>query len=103
MKRAFDQGDVKVEKDILTFNEEKGWDILLEEGPKLNASRCFSGTHLAGRFAKETFTTSDSRVKRVFDQGDVKVEMHIVTLNTEKDEDILVEEGHGVSEGHMPV
>ena len=60
-------------------------------------------THATVRFTRKTFVTSDSRVKRVFDQGDVKVEMHIVTLNTEKDEDILVEEGHGVSEGHMPV
>ena len=29
---CFDQADVKVEKDIMTFNEEKGEDTLVEEG-----------------------------------------------------------------------
>ena len=32
---------------------------------KLNASRCFSGTHATVRFSKETLVTSGSRVKRV--------------------------------------
>ena len=32
VKRVFDQVDVKVEKDIVTFNEEKGDDTLVEEG-----------------------------------------------------------------------
>ena len=70
---------------------------------KLNTSRCFSVTHATVRFAKETFTTSDSRVKRVFGQGDVKVEKKIPTFNEEEDEDTPAEEEHGVSEGHMPL
>ena len=31
---------------------------------KLNAARCFTGTHANVRFTQETFVTSDSRVKR---------------------------------------
>ena len=57
---------------------------------KLNATRCFSGTHATVRFTKETFVTSGSRVKRVLTLGDVKVEKDIVTFNEEEDEDTLV-------------
>ena len=113
---CFELGDVKVEKDIVTFNEEEDEDTLVEEGPqiergtvflrdtchhvgvhqrnifvtsgscvecdqgdvkvekdpstwrkdlKLNATRCFSGTHATVRFTKETVVTGGSRVKRV--------------------------------------
>ena len=42
---------------------------------KLNAARCFSGTHASVRFTRETFV--DNRLPReaCFDLGDVKVEM----------------------------
>ena len=36
--------------------------------------------------------TSGSRVKRFFDQGDVKVKKDIVTFNEEEHEDRVVEE-----------
>ena len=49
----------------MTFNEDEDEDILVEEGPQLNAARCFSGAHATVRFTKGTFVTSDSRVKRV--------------------------------------
>ena len=41
---------------------------------KLNAARCFSGTHASVRFTRETFV--DNRLPReaCFDQGDVKVD-----------------------------
>ena len=42
---------------------------------RLDAARCFSGTHATVRFTKETFV--DKRLPReaCFDLGDVKVEM----------------------------
>ena len=66
---------------------------------KLNAARCFTGTHATVRFTKETFVTSGSRVKLFFDLGDVKVENVIVTFNEEKDEYSLVEEGSQIERG----
>ena len=62
----FDLGDVKVENVIVTFNSMKkrmnthSW----RKDLKLNAARCFTGTHANVRFTQETFVTSDSRVKR---------------------------------------
>ena len=38
-KVCFDLGDVKVEKDIVTFNEEEDEDTLVEKDLKLNAAR----------------------------------------------------------------
>ena len=35
---CFDQGDVKVEQDIVTFNEEEDEDTFVEEGPQIE--RC---------------------------------------------------------------
>ena len=63
---CFDQGDVKVENDIVTFNEEEDEDILVEEGPQIERARCFTGTHATVRFTKEAVVTSGSRVKRVW-------------------------------------
>ena len=59
---------------------------------KLNAARCFAGTHATVGFTKETFVTSGSRVKRVLIWGDVKVEKDMVTFIEEEGEDILVED-----------
>ena len=47
---------------------------------KLNAARCFTGTHAYVRLTEETVVASGSRVKRFFDLGDVKVENVIVTF-----------------------
>ena len=57
-KVCFDLGDVKVEKDIVTFNEEEDEGTLVEKDLKLNAARC------TWDFSTETFVTSGSRVKR---------------------------------------
>ena len=38
---CFDLGDVKVEKDIVTFNEEEDEDILVEEGPQIERGTVF--------------------------------------------------------------
>ena len=40
-KACFDQGDVKVEKDIVTFNEEEDGDILVEEVPQIERGTVF--------------------------------------------------------------
>ena len=66
---------------------------------KLNAAQCFTGTNATVRFTQETFVTSGCRVKRFFDQGDVKVEKDIVTFNEEEDEDTLVEEAPHTERG----
>ena len=66
---------------------------------KLNASRCFSWTHATVRFFQRN--KSDKRFPRevCFDQGDVKVEKHIVTFNEETDEDVLLEDGPQIERG----
>ena len=55
---CFDLGDVKVEmkRRVKTLSWRK--DL------KMNAARCFTGTHANVRLTQETFVTSDSRVKR---------------------------------------
>ena len=60
---------------------------------KLNAARCFSGTHATVRVTEEAVVTSGSRVKRVLIWAMSKWTKYIVTFNEEEDEDILVEEG----------
>ena len=60
---------------------------------KFNAAWCVTGTHATVRFTKETFVTSDSRVKRVLTWAMSKWTKQIVTFNEEEDEDTLVEEG----------
>ena len=62
---CFDLGGVKVEKDIVTFNEEGDEDVIVEEGPQIERARCCTGTHATVRFTKGTFVTSGSRVKFV--------------------------------------
>ena len=56
---CFDLGDVKVEmkRRMKTFS----W----RNDLKLNAARCFTGTHAYVRLTEETVVTSGSRVKRV--------------------------------------
>ena len=86
---CFGLGDVKVEmkRRMKTFSWRK--DL------KLNASRCFSGTHGTVWFTKETVVTSGSRVKRVLTWAMPKWTKDIVTFNEEEDEDTLVgEEPH---------
>ena len=41
VKRVLTRGDVKVEKDIVTFNEEEDEDILVEEGPQIQSGTVF--------------------------------------------------------------
>ena len=60
---------------------------------KLNATRCFTGTHATVRFHQRNIR--DKRLPReaCFDLGDVIVEKDIVAFNADEDEDILVEDG----------
>ena len=62
---CFELGGVKVEKDIVTFNEERDEDVIVEEGPQIERARCCTGTHATVRFTKGTFVSSGSRVKFV--------------------------------------
>ena len=61
---CFDLGDVKVEKDIVTFNEKEDEVTLVEEGSQIERARCFPGTHATVRLTQKAFVTSGSRVKR---------------------------------------
>ena len=63
---CFDLGDVKVEKDIVTSMKRRMKTFSWRKVLKLNAARCFTGTHATVRFTKETFVTSGCRVKRVY-------------------------------------
>ena len=58
----------------------------------MNATLCFTGTHVNVRFTRETFVTSGSPLEACFDLGDVKVEKDSVTFNEEEHEDRVVEE-----------
>ena len=59
----FDLGDVKVEN-VLPSMKKRMKTLSWRKDLKLNAARCFTGTHANVRFTQETFVTSDSRVKR---------------------------------------
>ena len=107
VKRVLTLGDVEVEKDIVTFNEEEDEDTLVEEGPQIERGTVF----LRDTCHREIYqrNSRDKRLPReaCFDQGDVEVEKDIVTFNEEEDEDILVEEGPQIErgtvfQGHMP-
>ena len=100
---CFDLGDVKVENDIVTFNEQEDEDILVRGSDlKLNAARCFTGTLATVFFFfffTETLVASDCRVKGALTRGDVKEEKAVVTFSEEQDEDTLVAEGHQIGRG----
>ena len=96
---CFDQGDVEVEKDILTFNEEEDEHTLMEERPLFERDTVF----LRDTCHREVHRRNirDKRLPReaCFDQGDVEVEKDIVTFNEEEDEDTLMEEGPQIERG----
>ena len=62
---CFDQGDVKVDKNIVTFNEEEDEDTFVEKGPQTERNTVFL-TRATVRLTEETVVTSGSRVKRVW-------------------------------------
>ena len=99
---CFNLGDAKVEKDIVTFNEEEDGDTLVEEVPQIERGTVF----LRDTYRHVGFWYRNIRDKRIpreafFDLGDVKVENVIVTFNEEKDEYTLVEEGPQIERGTM--
>ena len=71
---CFDQGDVEVEKDIVTFNEKEDEDTLVDVGPQIERGTVFR----RDTCHREIYYTNsgDKRVlcEACFDQGDVKVE-----------------------------
>ena len=96
---CFDQGDVKVDKNIVTFNEEQDEDILVEDRPQIERDTVF----LRDTCHREVHQRNirDKRLPReaCFDQGDVKVEKDIVPFNEEEDEGTLEEEGPQIERG----
>ena len=100
---CFDQGDVKVEKHIVTLNTEKDEDILVEDGPQIERGTVFLRDTCQYEICQRNIHDTRPPRKVCFDQGDFKVEKEIQTFNDEEDEDTPVEEMHGVSEGHMPL
>ena len=92
LEACFDLGDVKVEKDIVTFSEEEDEDTLVEEGPQIERGTVFRRDTCHREIYQGNIR--DQRLPReaCFDQGDVKVKKDIVTFNEEEDEDRVVEE-----------
>ena len=88
---CFGLGDIKVEKDIITFNEEEGEGILVEGRPQIERAT----VSLRDTCHREIHprNSRDKRFPReaCFDLGDVKVEKDIVTIIEEEGEGILVE------------
>ena len=96
---CFDQGVVKVGKDIVTFNEEEDEDYLVEGRPQIERGALF----LRDTCHREIYQRN-SRDKRFageacFDLGDVEVEKDTVTFNEEEDEDTLVDVGPQIERG----
>ena len=96
---CFDQGVVKVGKDIVTFIDEKDEDALVEEGPQIERGLVFLTDTCQREIHQRTFVTSGSRVKRVLPWALTKWTKHIVTFNEDEDEDILVEDGPQIDRG----
>ena len=65
-------GDVKVEQDIVTFNEEEDEDTLVEEGPQIERGTVFLRDTCHREICKETVVTSGFRVKRVLTRAVAK-------------------------------
>ena len=91
LEACFGLGDIKVEKDIITFNEEEDEDILVEEGPHFERGAVLHKDTCHREIYQRNFL--DKRLPRAacFDLGDVKVEKDIVTFIEEEGEGILVE------------
>ena len=90
---CFELGGVKVEKDIVTFNEEEDEDTLVEEVPQIERDTVLLRDiyHHVGACQKNIRDKRHLR-EACFDQVDVEVTKDIVTFNEEEDEDTLVEE-----------
>ena len=98
---CFDQGDVKVEKDIVPFNEEEDEGTLEEEGPQIERGTVFL------RHTCRSRNIRDKRLPReaCVGLGDVKVEMkrRMKTFSWRKDLKLNASQCFsGVAQGHMP-
>ena len=69
---CFNQGDVKVEQDIVTFNEEDHEHTFVEEGPQIERGTVFLRDTCHREICKETVVTSGFRVKRVLTRAVAK-------------------------------
>ena len=99
VQRVLNQGDVKVEQDIVTFNEDDHEDTFVEEGPQIERGMVFLRDTCHREVHQRTFVTSGYCVKRVLPWAMSKWTKHIVTFNDEEDEDSLVEEGPQIERG----
>ena len=81
------QGDVELQKYIVTSNEEEDEDTLVEKGPQIDRGTVFLRDTRHREIHQRN--KSDKRFPREAcrDQGDVKVEKDIVTFNEEEDEE----------------
>ena len=70
--QRFTHGDVKVEQDIVTFNEEDHEDTFVEEGPQIERGTVFLRDTCHREICKETVVTSGFRVKRVLTRAVAK-------------------------------
>ena len=82
-----------MENVIVTFNEEKDEDTLVEEGPQIERGTMFHRDTCQREIHSRNICDKRFPREACFDQGGCQVEKDIVTFNEEEDEDILVEEG----------
>ena len=103
---CFHLDDVKVEKDIVTFEndivtvcEEEDEDTLVEEGLQIERGTVFHKDTWHSEVYPRNIVTKRLPREACFDQGDCQVEKDVVTLSGEEDEDTLVEEGPQIERG----
>ena len=70
---CFDQGVVKVGKDIVTFNDEKDEDALVEEGPQIERGLVFHRDACHREIYQRNIRDKRLLHEVCFDLGDVKV------------------------------
>ena len=92
--------DVKVEKDIVTFEndivtvcEEEDEDTLVAEGLQIERGTVFHKDTWHSEIYPRNIVTKRFPREACFDQGGCQVEKDVVTLSGDEDEDTLVEEG----------
>ena len=76
---CFEQDDVSVEKDNVTFNEEEDEDTLVEEGPQIERGTVFLRDTCHREILQRNIRDKRHPREAFFDLGDVKVENDIVT------------------------
>ena len=97
---CFELGGVKVEKDIVTFEndivtvcEKEDEDTFVAEGLQIERGTVFHKDTCHCEIYPRNIVTKRLPREACFDQGDCQVEKDVATLSGDEDEDTFVEEG----------